>query len=303
MSDSVISSSRLRLLLAYGAIYVLWGASFLLISFAVETLPALLMVAVRFGLAGVVISLIARYGSSFRQPKMSLRKAFIAAALQLVGGSALLAWSQQWVPSGMASLLISTVPLWLMVFEWLNPASGQRPRWQEILGLLIGFAGIVVLINPATFTSDVPPLFSLLVLLSAILWASGSLYARDRSRPQTLLAFVGVQMLCAAVILLVLGVLSGEVNRIDTAAMTTRSLLGLGGLIAIDSIAFTAYAYLMQRQPVARVATYAYVNPIIALILGVLLANEAFGAGEAIATACILGAVMLVNTTRHAKSE
>jgi drug/metabolite transporter (DMT)-like permease len=298
-----VSSSRLKLLIAYAAIYLLWGASYLFISFAVETLPPLLMVAVRFGIAGVIISLIARYGRSFRQPQISLRKIFIAAGLQLVGGSALLAWSQQWVPSGMASLLISTVPLWLMIFEWLNPAAAQRPRTREIIGLLIGFAGIAFLINPATFTDDVPPLFSLLVLVSAILWAFGSLYARDTSTPQTLLSFVGVQMLCASLMLLILGAAAGEFSQIDPATMTSRSLIGLGGLIAIDSIAFTAYAYLLQRQPVARVATYAYINPVIALILGVLLANEAFGAGAALSTACILGAVMLVNTARGAESE
>jgi drug/metabolite transporter (DMT)-like permease len=293
----------MRLFIAYGAIYFLWGASYLFISFAVETLPPLLMVAVRFGIAGVIISLVARYSSTFKQPSISLRTAFIAGGLQLVGGSALLAWAQQWVPSGMASLLIATVPLWLMIFDWLNPTTGHRPRLPEIIGLVVGFVGIVFLINPATFATDVAPQFPLLVLVSAVLWAFGSLYARDRATPQTLLAFVGVQMLCAAGILVALSVLTGEISQIDTAAMTTRSLIGLGGLIAIDSIAFTAYAYLLQRQPVARVATYAYVNPIIALILGVLLANERFDTGAAVATACILGAVMLTNSTRRAKSE
>ncbi len=290
--------------LAFAAIYLIWGSTYLAIRFAVETLPPFLMAGVRFALAGAILYLWARLRGEERPTAAHWRATAILGGLLLLGGNGLVSWAEIRVPSGPAALLVSTIPLFVVLFEWLGPRSIRvgRPTKLVTLGIVAGLMGIVLLAGPGDLLGErIDPLGALALVVAALSWSFGSTISRRLPQPGSPILGTAMQMLAGGGLLLAAGTGLGELSRLDPAAVSIGSLAALGYLIVFGSlIAFTAYVYLLQKVAVAKVATYAYVNPVVALVLGWALAGEALTPRTLLASTVILGAVILITTRRRA---
>jgi drug/metabolite transporter (DMT)-like permease len=289
--------SRVRIALAFAAVYVIWGSTYLAIRYAIDTIPPFLMAGTRFVIAGGALYLWARLTGGQRPSRAAWIATAITGILMLGVGNGAVTWSEQRIPSGIAALLVASVALWMVLLEFLRK-NGTRPTRLSVLGLAIGFAGVAVLVGPAAFSSAADlDVFAALVLVGASLsWAAGSIYSRVLPRPDSASLASGMQMLAGGLALLLVGVTSGELGRLDVAAVTTRSALSVAYLIVFGSlVGFTAYAWLLRVCTPAAVATYAYVNPMVAMFLGWLIAGEEFSPRMIVAAAIILSGVALIN--------
>jgi len=288
-----------KIWLALLSLYIVWGSTYLGIKVAIETIPPFFHASVRFFISGLILLVWQRAVGS----EMPTRKQWISTAiignLLLLGGNGLVSWAEQFIPSGIAALIIATVPLFLVILEALRPG-GVKPTWQAIVGLIIGFVGIFILVGPAELSGSESKLdpFGVIALLSAcVLWAFGSTYSKSADLPKSSLMTTGAEMLMGSVGLLIVSLLTGELNGWNPAEVSSRSLIGLVYLITIGSIVgFGSYIWLLQNAPISLVATYAYVNPIVAVILGFFFANEALEPRIWLATAIIIGAVIFINS-------
>jgi drug/metabolite transporter (DMT)-like permease len=287
------------------SLYLVWGSTYLAIRFAVETLPPFLHASLRFLISGLILY-IWRRAAGDAPPSMAQWKstAIVGTAL-LLGGNGLVAWAEQTVPSGIAALLITTSPFWLVLFEAMR-AGGTRPTWQAVLGLLIGFAGVFILIGPAELTGSAASFNTfgvILLLLAALFWSMGSIYARGADLPKSTLLSTGMQMLMGAIALFVVSLFRGELGGFSLAAVSIRSWLALLYLITFGSlVGFVAYGWLLHNAPVSLTSTYAYVNPVVAVLLGNLLADEPLNGRILFAAAIIIGSVILINSARQGKA-
>lgn len=281
---------------ALGAVYLIWGSTYLAIRFAVETLPPFLMAGTRFVVAGLILYGWRRAAGFPRPTGAQWRAATVVGALMLLGGNGGVVWAEQWIESGTAALIVASVPFWMVLLDWLRPG-GQPPRPAVWLGILIGFAGVLLLLGgPPTGPRYLAG--GVVVLFSAMAWAAGSLYSRTAVLPAPLLA-TAMQMLTGGGLLLLAGVVTGELGRLDPAGFSTRSLLALLYLVVFGSlVSYSAYVWLLRVTPPALASTYAYVNPVVAVVLGWLLADERMNARVVVAAAVIVGGVALITTTR-----
>lgn len=290
--------------LALLSIYIIWGSTYLAILFVVQTIPPFIGAGIRFLISGAILLIWRGLARDPRPTRLQWRSAAIVGTLLLVGGNGLLSWSEQKIPSGIAALLIGSVPFWLVLIEALRPG-GIKPTWQSILGLAIGFTGIVLLVGPAEFvggTKQYNIIGILVCLLAAFLWSVGSIYSRSADLPNSALMTTGMEMLAGSIGLFILATLTGEWQRFSMDAISQKSLYGLIYLILIGSlVGFVSYAWLLRHAPVSLVATYAYVNPLVAILLGSLLANEPLTPRIIIAAAVIIGSVVLINTSKKVK--
>jgi drug/metabolite transporter (DMT)-like permease len=308
MTSSSHTGLRAPALAVAGAmliIYTIWGSTYLAIRFAVETLPPFLFAAVRFALAGGALYVWRRAsGDRFRSP-IEWRSAAVVGLFLLVGGNGSLVWAEQRVPSGPAALLIATVPLWMALIDWLRPG-GKRPTAAALLGVCVGFVGILILIGLRGFQmgGGLDPVGSVVLVLGAFLWAAGSLYNRGARLPESPLLGVAVEMLAGAVGLFILAMLAGDWGRLNLAAVSARSLISMAYLIVFGSlIAFSAYVWVLRVAPTPLVSTYAYVNPVVAIFLGSALAAEPLTPRTLAAAFVILGAVLLTSVRRRAPNR
>jgi drug/metabolite transporter (DMT)-like permease len=281
---------------AFAAVYVIWGSTYLAIRFAVETIPPFLMAGARFLAAGAVLYAYARARGLTRVSRAELRGAAIVGLFLLLLGNGAVVWAEQSVPSGITALLVATVPVWMVVVDWLRPG-GTRPRVGVFAGLGLGLAGIALLVGPGAFTGHAE--FSLaatgVLVLGSISWAVGSIYARHAPRPASAVTSNAVQMLAGGAALVLVGVIAGEPARLAASQVTARSLWSLAYLATFGSlIGFTAYTYLLEVSTPARVSTYAYVNPIVAVFLGWALASEPVEMRTIAAAAVILAGVAII---------
>lgn len=291
---------RLQLVLAFAAVYVIWGSTYLAIRIGIETLPPFLMAGVRFLLAGGLL-----YGwALLRKAPWPDRRAWGAATiigtLLLVGGNGGVTWAEQRVPSGLAALLIATEPLWIVLLDWLRP-SGTRPTRAQIGGIALGFGGVLVLLRPAGgLTTDRVDLVGTgVILLAAVSWAIGSLYARGAALPASGAQASGMQMLAGGTILTALSLGTGELDTFDRGQVSVPSLIAFGYLVFFGSIiAFSAYAWLVKYTTPTQAATYAYVNPAVAVLLGWAVAHEPVHAWTLVATVVIISSVVLITIAR-----
>lgn len=285
--------------LALLALYIVWGSTYLGIKVAIETIPPFFHAAVRFLISGIIL-VVWQYSAGHSLPT---RKQWISAAiigtLLLLGGNGLVSWAEQFIPSGIAALIIGSMPMFLVVAEALRP-NGVKPTWRAIVGLLIGFVGIFILVGPAEISGSTTKLnpFGLLALLGAcVTWASGSVYSKTADLPKSSLMNTGAQMLMGSVSLLIVSLLTGELHGWDITAVSMRSIYGLSYLILIGSlVGFASYGWLLQNAPISLVATYAYVNPIVAVFLGNWIGNEPLEPRIWIAAAIIIGSVIFINS-------
>lgn len=286
------------------AVYIVWGSTYLAIRFGVETIPPFILAGTRFLIAGAILLIWRRAaGDTFPTPRQWLSTA-IAGTLLLLGGNGILSFAEQRVPSGIAALMVGSVPLWMVLIEALR-RGGVKPGWRAIVGLLIGFGGIFLLIGPAELikgTTGFDPLGMGALIVASFLWALGSIYSKSADMPSSSLVSTGAEMLCGSVALFIFAGLTGDWSRLNISAISTPSWLGLGYLIAFGSlIGFVAYGWLLQNAPVSLVATYAYVNPIVAVFLGNLIAQEALTSRTIVAAVIIVGSVVFVNSARPPK--
>ena len=289
--------SRARIAAAFAAIYLVWGSTYLAIRYAIETIPPFLMAGTRFLVAGSALYLWARLTGAARPSKAAWVATVVTGVSMLAVGNGAVTWSEQRIPSGIAALLVASVALWMVLLEFLRK-NGTRPTRLSVIGLLVGFGGVALLVGPAALTDsrDLDVLASLVLVGASLSWAAGSVYSRVLSRPASASIASGMQMLAGGIVLVMVGVVSGEPARLDLTAVTTRSALSLGYLIVFGSlIGFTAYAWLLRVCTPAAVATYAYVNPIVAMLLGWLIAGEEFAPRMVVAAAVILSGVALIN--------
>ncbi|MBI2333269.1 MAG: EamA family transporter [Chloroflexi bacterium] len=288
-----------KIWIALITLYIVWGSTYFGIKVAIETIPPFFHAGIRFLVSGLIIL---AWQKAARQ-EMPTRKQWLSTAiignLLLLGGNGLVSWAEQFIPSGIAALIIATVPLWLVIMEALRPG-GIKPTWQAIAGLVVGFVGIFILAGPAEISGSQSELntFGVIALLTAtVLWAMGSIYSKTADLPKTSLVTTGAEMLMGSIGLFIISLLTGELNGWDPSAVSARSIGGLIYLITIGSIVgFGSYIWLLQNAPISLVATYAYVNPIVAVILGYLFGNEALEPRTWIATAIIIGAVVFINS-------
>ena len=291
--------------LALGLVYVVWGSTYLAIAIMVETLPPLLAAGLRFVIAGLLMLGALRIHARFRPASESAerptaahwRTAIVVGTLLLLGGNGGVVLAEQLIPSGVAAVLIATVPIWLAVFD--AGLNRRRPSMLAIGGLAAGLIGVAILLAPVDQDLALDPLGIGLVVMSAISWAAGSLYARRAPLPRSPFLGTGIEMLAGGVVLLLAGTLLGELGRTEIAAFSLRSLVAFAYLTLIGSIVgYTAYTWLLARVPVTVAGTYAYVNPIVAVALGAMLLSEPITPRTLVAATIIIGAVVAIVSGR-----
>ena len=292
---------RSRLIAAFAAVYIVWGSTYLAIRFAVETLPPLLMVGVRFLIAGSVLILWSRWRDRRWPSSVDWKTSAVSGTLMLAGGYGAVVWAEQKVPSGIAALLVAVVPVWMVLLDWLRPG-GHRPRATVFVGLALGLAGLCLLVGPDSLRGngaiDLPS--AAVLMAGSLSWAIASLYTQRAPRATSGSARSSTQMLAGGVASVLVGIALGEPGRLDLAHASTRSLAALGYLIVFGSlIGFTAYLYMLAHTSAAKAATYAYVNPVVAVLLGWAIASEPVTARTLVAAAVILGGVAIITLGRE----
>ena len=285
-------SHRAQVWVALWTVYIVWGSTYLGIELASETLPATFGAGVRFTLVGLIMFGIVGWRLGVRA--LRIRRAELAAAavvgLLLPGANSILFFTERKVPIGLTSLIIASVPLWVLL---LRLAVGERPDRVAVLGLLVGFAGIVVLVQPGG--SSGPLGYLLLTVLAAVSWAVGSFISPRITVPRNALVASGYETLLGGLVLLAVGAATTSPGELDPASWSARSILGLVYLILVGSVVgYTAYAWLLGNAPLGQVSTYAYVNPVVAIALGVLVLHEQLTLREVAGALLILAAVAIV---------
>ena len=302
-------ATRPKIIAAFAAIYLIWGSTYLAIRFAIETMPPFLMAAVRFVIAGSILYAWARWRGHAGPRKVEWRTAIIVGGLLLCGGNGAVVWAEQHIDSGLAALLVATVPLWMVAIDTFRPG-GRQPGWMVWAGVAGGLLGLALLIGPAELAgaqrADLGGIVA--VLGGSLAWAVGSLYSRRAPLPDSPRLGTGMEMFAGGVLLAIVSLVAGEIGPLagaadpfDLAGVSWLSWLALTYLIVFGAIvAFSAYVWLLRVVPAAKVATYAYVNPVVALVLGWALAGEDLNARTLMAAAVILGSVFLIVTAREA---
>jgi drug/metabolite transporter (DMT)-like permease len=298
-------ASRAQIVAAFAAVYVIWGSTYLAIQFAIQTLPPFLMAAVRFLVAGAIVYAWARWreGAS-TGTRSEWGQSAVVGGFLLLGGNGAVVWAEQRVPSGVAALLVATVALWMVGLEWARP-NGTRPTLPVIGGVLLGLVGVGVLVGPQQLVGGgaVDAVGAAALIAGSLSWAVGSLASRSPRMPRSVMLGTGMQMLAGGVMLLVAGLLRGEGVDIRWHEMTAESLAALAYLVVFGSlVGFTAYIWLLGHVSAASVSTYAYVNPVVAVLLGWALAGEPITARTLVAGGVIVAAVALITVGRASKA-
>ena len=287
----------IKLALAFAAIYLIWGSTYLAIRYAVETIPPLVTAGVRHTIAGAIL-LAWAYWRGFRPTRQQWLSGAIVGALFFLVGHGTLHWAEQYVGSGLAALLVATEPMFILVLGWLM--GQQKISRVSALGLLLGLTG-VGLLTGAELTKGSSLLGLLAVLLGSFAWAAGVVISPRVKLPSDALGRTAVPLVCGAMMLLITAGLTGEFHAVHWPSVSLRSILGLGYLITFGSVvAFTAYMWLLQKCPPALVATHTYANPVVAVLLGWLLAGEPLTVRVVLASVAILGAIVLIRRGERA---
>jgi drug/metabolite transporter (DMT)-like permease len=289
--------SPVRLVLAFAAIYLIWGSTYLAIRIAVETLPPFLMAGVRFLVAGTTLYLVGVRHGTPRPTKRHWRNAAIAGIPLFVIGNGGVTWAEQSVPSGLAALVVATLPAWLLLLDW---ASGGRtgPRLVEVLGIGLGLTGVAVLAAPSG--TDGISLIGIVVLVaSAVAWAAGSLFSRHADLPASPVRTAGMQMLAGGACMVAVGLVAGEGNRLIVDSVSLASVVAFIYLVVAAVIVLPAYQWLLTVTSPALIGTYAFVNPVVAVFLGWAAAQEELNGRTGIAVALVVGGVALLTWPRR----
>ncbi len=287
--------SRLAVSAAFAAIYLIWGSTYLAIRFAIQTIPPFLMAGTRFILAGGILYGLSRLRGDPQPARIHWRSTAIVGGLMLLGGNGGVVWAEQRVPSGLSALLVAMAPVWMVLLEWLQPG-GIRPSRRTAVGLVLGLIGVTLLVDPWNLANTRVDLIGAAVLMvSSLCWATGSVCAHRVELPASPFLSTAMEMLAGGVLLLVAGSISGEWTEIRFDTIRLESVLAFGYLICFGSlVGFTAYIWLLGVTTLARLSTYAYVNPVVAIFLGWAVAGEPVTPQTLLAAAVIVTAVMVI---------
>src|SRR5437762_6511875 len=299
--------TKLRIIIAFAALYLVWGSTYLGIRFAIESMPPFLMAGSRFLLAGVIMFAIAWSQGAYKANWANWRVSLIVGACLLLAGNRGVTIAEKYIDSGLAALIVAIVPIYIVLLSW---ATGTAPRPTPIvwLGLVGGFAGVGFLFGPALrFSSNDgrhPAIGMSILLVSSFIWSVGSLYSRVARHAASPFLTAAQQMLCGGMLLLFVGILTGELRRLHPSSISMLSLTSFIYLVIIGAVVgYTAYIWLLRHCEPAKVATYAYVNPIVAVLLGALFAGETVTMRTLIAAALIIGSVALVITAQQLRAR
>ncbi|MEA2250253.1 MAG: hypothetical protein QOJ82_2823 [Solirubrobacteraceae bacterium] len=285
---------------ALGVVYVIWGSTYLAIRIMVEDVPPLLGAGVRFLVAGAaVLAFLAARRRSVRVSRRALGSAALVGILLLAGGNGVVTVAERHVPSGLAALLVASVPLWVVIMR----VTVDRDRIQRatLAGVAVGFCGLGLLLLPGSRPADASTVGVILVLIAACSWATGSFLSPRLALPRDPLLSTGWQMVFGGAVLLVGALLAGEPSRLHLAQTSAKSLLALVYLVTAGSwVAFSAYAWLLQNVPISKVATYAYVNPLVAVLLGWAVLGEQLGVGTLAGAGLVVASVAAIVTRESA---
>lgn len=287
------------------AVYIFWGGTYLAMKFAIETMPPFLMAGIRFMIAGALVYAWQMIRGAEKPTATHWKNAAIVGGLLLLGGNGGVVWAEQTVSSGIAAIIVATVPLWMALLAWLWQG-GTRPNGMIFFGLLLGFIGIILLVkNSGNVVSNtaVPWLGYLSLVVASISWAVGSIYSRVAKLPKAPFMAIAMQMLSGGLLCFIFGLITGEGARFNLAQISTHSALALGYLIFFGSIVgFSAFIWLLRVADPTVVSTYAYVNPIVAVILGWALAGEHMTVQDGLAAVIIVAAVIIITKANRRKA-
>lgn len=294
-------SNPTLVLLSFAAVYFIWGSTFFAIRIGIESFPPLLVPAMRHLSVGLIFYPIFRVLSRERPTPAQWRTAIVTGFLLLTVGNGIVSWAEQFVPSGITALLVATVCLWMVLLDWLRPG-GTRPAPRVFAGVLLGFAGMALLVGPRNLggSERVSPFGTLILVLASLAWAYGSIYSKHNLLPNSAMLGVAMQCLAGGIALLIATVLSGELHGFHWANVTTRSWVAVIYLAVFGSgVGFSAYVYLIKHSSSTKLSTYAFVNPVVALLLGWSFGGEPLSLRTILASSVILAAVILVITAPH----
>jgi len=295
------SASPLAIWTALGAVYVIWGSTYLAIAIAVQTLPPLFSAGLRFCLAGLVLLGFIAVRRGLRVGREQLIGAAIVGLLLIVGGNGFVVLAERTVPSGLTALIIASVPLWIVIFRRI---AGDRIHVSTFIGVAVGFAGVAFLVVPRGSSGEVDGGGLLLLFVATISWALGTFLSPRLRMPRDALLSTGIQQLAGGIVLVASGTAMGELAHLEPATWSTRSLLAMAYLVVFGSlVAFTAYSWLLQHASVSLVSTYAYVNPVVAVFLGALVLAEPITPSIVIGAAIIIAAVAFIVTREGARQR
>ncbi|MHC4177309.1 MAG: EamA family transporter [Planctomycetota bacterium] len=295
------AGARIGVVAAFAAIYLIWGSTYLAIRLAVETIPPLLMAGVRFTIAGLVVYMLFRARGGRAPTAREWRAATIAGALLFLGGGGALAWGEETVSSGTAALLVAVMPLWMVLLNAIGP-NGERINALVLAGIGLGFVGVAVLMAPRVMRVDRAdsPAGAIVILVGTVSWAAGSIYMRRSPLASTPMLAGSTELLCGGMLLIVAGLFAGEWGELSSASISVSSSMALAYLIVFGSlIAFFAYRRLLSVSTPAKVSTHAFVNPLVAVLLGWLVGDERLTVETLLAAPLVFMAVIVI-TIRNA---
>jgi drug/metabolite transporter (DMT)-like permease len=292
------TGSATLVLVAFAAVYLIWGSTYLAIRVGIESFPPLLLAGSRHLVFGLLFYPFLRWKTGVRPTLAHWRTATLTGFLLLFVGNGGVCVAEQTVPSGVTALLVATVSLWMVLVDWLRPG-GVRPVARVLMGLLLGFGGLALLVGPKDLggSARINPAGVAILVVAAFAWACGSIYSKHGQMPSSPLLGATMQSLTGGIALWIVGWMSGEVRSLHLGGVSTRSWVAMAYLIFFGSMmGFTAYIYILKHSTATRVATYAFVNPVVALFLGWLILGESITTRTMLAAAVILAAVLLVIT-------
>ena len=295
-----LKRSVVLLIVAFAAIYILWGSTYLAIKYVIETLPPFISAGARYSLAGATLFIVGRFSKDYEKPTLTQwRSSAVVGTLLFLGGNGGVVIAEHHITSGLAALLVATEPFWVVLLSWLW-LKGARPDWRVTLGLLIGFAGVYLLMDGGAVRagSETNQLFGMILVIAAgLCWATGSIYGVRAPVSKSPILASGMQMLAGGSVMLLVGTLMGEWAGFEISVVSRNSWLALAYLLVFGSlIGFTAYSWLLKNARPAMVATYAYVNPVIAVILGWAIAGESFTGRTLLGAGVIVGSVVMITS-------
>jgi drug/metabolite transporter (DMT)-like permease len=290
------ASLRVKVAVALGLVWLIWGSTYLAIRYAVATMPPLSMAGVRFLIAGGMLYLWARWRGAPAPSPREWRSAAIVGLLLLLGGNGLVVWAEQRVDSGLAALLVSTTPIFMVLLPWWS-GRASRPRPAVTVGIVLGLAGVAFLVRPSGI-GGVDVAGALMLTLASLAWALGSLYSRAAELPRSPLLATGIQMLAGGAQMLLAGAALGEPARFHWSQVSRASLAGFVYLVVAAIVAFTAYLWLLRAAPASLVSTYSYVNPLVAVFLGWAVAGESITGRTLVAALVIVASVAMITLAR-----
>jgi drug/metabolite transporter (DMT)-like permease len=288
---------------AFAAVYLIWGSTYLGIRLAIETIPPFLMAGARFVVAGSVLYAVMRRTGAPRPQAIHWRDAVILGALLLLVGNGGVSWAEKRVPTNITALTVAGTPLWMLVLDWLRPG-GRRPHGLVFAGLGLGFVGVVLIVSSrdAQGHGIMDPAGAVMLLSASVCWAAGSIFSRHARQPASALLAISMQMIAGGVLMLLAGLLLGETRHWHLQDISARSAEAFVYLTVFGSlVGFTCYVWLLRVSSPARVSTYAYVNPLIAVVMGSVVLGEPLPGGALLAGAFILAAVVLITVKGRAR--